>query len=1057
MNKIFKISLVIIGIVLSSASVGKSLYMKVYDKGLIKKYSFENSSEISNWSVRKGKLALSDVHFKNGLKSLMWSWKKGDRLSVSNMEGVEKAAGFYQGGIPEKYEPSFYPKGKFGGLKMWLYQEKANSGDMVFQIGSSDKAALKSPKYRFAVNLNFTGWRAVWVQFNDDASVPNYKGDDKMSSLVALPSNNKNRSGKIFIDHLQFLEFISNKRHSDFVFQNKKSAARVDSYEILEPYKKLISHDFGKQNLSNEELNSATKEISNRLEYLIVGEGKFAKKSKHASKTLKNKIKLAKKYYKTADVKRQNGNITGIPMFATRDEHGETTSCTYQVLGQNTMFPLAMDYRVNNSEESKEQLMNLFHHFIDQGWVAGSSLGTVDHIIRLSGFGTSLFLLRDELKKEGILSTEQKMLAWHTRIGNMIDIDQSKGENSDMIRGGAIVKLISILLMENGAAKEGMLKHFTQYMDYVTAFSPGFMDTMKPDFSLFHHRGTYLNSYGVQAVNTMALIHWLLQDTPYEMSAQSTANIKNALIRQYEIAFGLDLHYGVCGRFPYQNKAIDRFLLPAYAFMSMKGHEIKDKKLASVYKYLYKLSKPKAISAILFPALTYSGTFGTIELMAELNKKQKVQTPPSDLNLTMPYSALQVHRKGKAYAAVKGYSKYVWDYETGHKGENKLGRYLSHGAMFVAQTDSKKGLEGSGFVLNGGFHWGYLPAATTKAMPIEKIYFVDKPTIKYVEGYHRSYTKTTFVGGVSQNNKNGVYSMELRDDVGPDKDMSLFDSTFRARKSYFFFGDDIVCLGSNIQNIDKRYNTITTLFQNQVSESKPVTVNEKSIGGNLDYKKVLNGGLLTDQQGLFYTIPKGNNVVVEQGLQKSLKRNKNKTYSSTSVAYTKAWIDHGTSPKDQKYDYAVLLNRAKDFKLKNRTIYSVIQQDAKAHVVYHKASNSTGYAIFDKDQKFKNQDVYGVDTPSILMWSRSNSNATLSIANPDLNMVPWNHNMSHMPLDITNATISGCVVSIVLNGNWAPAKVVYELMSISNSNGKTTIKVYCKDSKSIDLPLRYID
>ena len=183
-------------------------------------------------------------------------------------------------------------------------------------------------------------------------------------------------------------------------------------------------------------------------------------------------------------------------------------------------------------------------------------MGTVDHIIRLNPMAQAIFLIREDLAKKNKLKSRVNMLAWHSRIGSILNLDLTRGENTDKVRGAALVKLVAVLLMDNGPKKDLFLQRFSDYMNYVIDFAPGYSDTIKPDFSLYHHRGTYLNSYGVHALNTMALAHWLLEGTPYALSQKSTKILKDVLMRQSDIAFGTDIHYGVGGRFPDKNQAI---------------------------------------------------------------------------------------------------------------------------------------------------------------------------------------------------------------------------------------------------------------------------------------------------------------------------------------------------------------------------------------------------------------------------------------------------------------------------------------------------------------------
>ena len=1019
---------------------------------------FETDSEFNGWKVEKGSLNRSLTHQKQGEYSAHWKWEKGDILSIENLEGLDKATDIYPGGQPEIFEPAFYEKGLYGGLKMWVYQEKASKGQMICQMGSDIKSANTNPKYKFAFNLNFTGWRTIWVQLNEDAIVESYKGKETMHSMIVYPSQTM-AEGDIFIDHFNLLEFVSYKRHSDMIFKNNKTEKRVDSYVILDAYKKYQNNKVSDD--QNKEVSHQYKTIAKRLEYLILGDNdnSWKKRIPALNNQLDLKLQKAEKTYKKLNITKEGDIIKGLPLFACRDEHPVENSQNFQAIAQATFFPFAIDYRINKNIKSKDKFMNLCEYFADQGWAAGSSMGTVDHIIRLNGFASSIFLMRNDLNPDDV-EKQQDMLAWHTRLGNIIDIDKSVGENTDLVRGGAIPKLISILLMPDGAKKHALLSALKSYIDYVCCFAPGFSDTVKPDYSIYHHRGTYLNSYGASTINTLAMIRWILKGTDFSISDKSEKTLKNTLKRQYDIAYGMDIHFGAGGRFPRKNQGISRFMLPAYAFISTTDQEVEDDKMAAIFNYLYKIAPANAIQGILFPALTYSGTFGTVNLMYHLSQIQEDKVlAPAEGTYSMPYSSLLVHRSDNYYTTVKGYSKYIWDYETGHQNENNLGRYQSFGALFTMKTGAEKGMNGAGMNLNKGFHWAYLPGATTKALPVEKLYYINKPTKKYIEGYHRSFTKSTFAGGLNAEGKNGIYAIELRDDVTPNKEMILFDSTFRARKSYFFFGDEIICLGSNINNIDSRYNTITTLFQNNIGEfgiqNKATYMNGKSIGKSLNYKKTIHKGILCDVQGLYYILPKQQNIVLEQSMQQSYTV-KGRNYEPISTPHVKAWIDHGKMPKDKGYQYQILMNAdyARAEKEYQNVNYEVLQKDATAHIVKHKDMNMTGYAIFNTKDYNQKGKIISVDTPSLIMLKEIGLNMTLSIANPDLNMRPWNHNMSIMPNEIVHADAKASIVSLRIEGLWKPATYTYDLMSVDYVNGNTIIKVYCRDGKTIDIPFR---
>lgn len=1031
------------------------------------RYGFESDAEISGWTAGNAGLRRSDAHFKDGTHSLQWDWKKNAVLEMPSLQGLKQAGDVYPGGQPEIYEPSFYPKARFGGLKMWLYQQAPTPGEMVFQVGSDAPAARKNPKYRFAVRLNFTGWRAVWVAFEEDAKVEGYNGGDEMQAMVAYPRGTKAGAGRIFIDHLDLLRFVSNKRNSDAQFVNAKrnDLRAADAYEILKPWQALGALE-PSATVDAQQLARDSGQIAERLRFLILGDETQDWKARESGidRGLADKIKAAHAYYDKLNLDSERGVANGVPLFGIRDEHPAERGLVFDDVAQATMFPLAMDYKLNGNAAARQKLLTLLDYFLDQGWAAGSSIGTVDHVIKMAPIATAIFLLQDDLKVQGKLQPLVEMLAWHTRVGGLLQLDRTRGENSDKVRGGALAKLIAILLIDDPARKQELLLDYKRYMDYVATVSPGYSDTFKPDFSIYHHRGTYLNTYGTNALNTMALIHWLLQDTPYAMSAQSTATIKQVLVRQAQIAFGVRIHHGLGGRIPLGNSSIEPFTLPAYAYMSLDGDKVSDPHLASLFNYLYSIADAREGSRILQPSLTYSGTFGTLDLMVRLHRQMGASmAKPEDGVVVMPFSAFMAYRHGNAFAGVKGYNNYVWDYESG-KGENNLGRYLSHGMLVVARGDARDGF--AGLDMNEGFDWSMLPGATTKMLPADTMLYFTSPDSKYQEGKHRNFSESVVASGVRQEGS-GLFGFDLRDDVSPDQDKSLFDASFRAKKSYFFVGDEIICLGSGVRNDDARYRTVTTLFQYRSQENKKNFFDGKAIGEGAPVRHSADGGWFADQNGVHYVVPRGFGVsmvnatqssykAAKVGDQKSIVLEDRKDYQQVNATYTKAWIDHGSAPSNQGYEYEILLDATATQAAKHlrEKTYEVLQKDEAAHVVKHKASATTAYAIFQANAPLPGI-VQSADIPLLAMVKARDDGLLLTIANPDLQQAKWNHNMSSMPDAINNAWAKGGVATVVLKGEWYLTGPTSNVMSATTNAGNTVLVVYGRDGESVDIPLQH--
>src|SRR5690606_24345770 len=84
-------------------------------------------------------------------------------------------------------------------------------------------------------------------------------------------------------------------------------------------------------------------------------------------------------------------------------------------------------------------------------------------------------------------------------------------------------------------------------------------------------------------------------------------------------------------------------------------------------------------------------------------------------------------------------------------------------------------------------------------------------------------SQQTFVGGVSHRGEHGAFVMRLEGE-------ELHGSDLRGSKTYFFFGNKIVALGSGIASSDRENPVQTNLFQKHLSSSdRPIFVNDSAV------------------------------------------------------------------------------------------------------------------------------------------------------------------------------------------------------------------------------------
>ena len=1033
---------------------------------LAQRLSFETSADLNGVT---GSATLSADRFKDGRRALLWQWTAPEPLIFHDLPGLEEATGEYPGGQPEQLEPSYVPPSRQGGVKLWVYRESPSPrGRLTFSIGADANEARDRPARRFEMSQNFTGWRALWVHFEQDAQASEHTDTAPMRTLRIEPSPDM-AGDRVYLDMLQFVTYMSAKRHSDWQFVNRKATTRTDHYRVLPAWELLDRFTDAPLNgrIPDDDYDDFAR-MESRYERLLLASGEM---ESEAGAPLQEFIRYfnrrgaaANREWETLGLEQSPGGVTGMPLFASRDEHPAELGRTYQQAGEQILAPLALDYRRNSGDETRRRVMLLLDHLADQGWAAGSALGTADHLIRVNPYANAVFLLRDELRANGRLNDHQRAIAWYTRFGALAELDTSVGENSDHIRGGAGPKLISVLLMENSTEKVARMLAFRNYLVHVSDFAPGYADTIKPDYTIFHHAAAYQNVYGVQGLTTLAILDWLLRGTGFALPEETSARLRDTLMAQFDIAADFELHPALSGRFPYTNSGIDRFMLPGFAFAAMEDERLVEPRPGAALAWAYRRADPAATFSSLLPRLNYYGSFGTLELMASAARQAEgLNWEPPAGHYTFPYGAAANHKRPGWAATVRGWSRYVWDWESGSRNENPYGRFLAFGSLLLFTKGEPLSLEASGIDLDGGFHWAYAPGATTKALPMDQVIYELEPSVDYPEGRHRNFSNETFVGGVSHGGRNGFFAMNLHDTVPADGG-PLFDDSFRARKSFLFVDNQVIALGSGIANKDTDYPTITTLFQsttsNGTAEVDGTAVGDAHLGR-------YDGGVFTDPQGNYYVVSTGQSVVLEQSDQNSLVPQRiadagadgsAPAHLSVSAPHVKAWLDHGTAPEGGSYEYQILIQG--DFEtarsLSSNPNYRVLRRDGAAHMVEHLEKGLTAYALF-VPQGDLNGTVEAVDTPLLLIAGQSGHELRLSIADPDLRLGVWPRNMSRMPDRIRNQPGQSHVAEIQLAGDWTLQHPHPDVIATEVRDQRTVVRIRLDHGLTRELQFRRND
>ena len=376
------------------------------------------------------------------------------------------------------------------------------------------------------------------------------------------------------------------------------------------------------------------------------------------------------------------------------------------------------------------------------------------------------------------------------------------------------------------------------------------------------------------------------------------------------------------------------------------------------------------------------------------------------------FAALSIHRRKDWAVTVKGFNRFVWDFEgsTGSaRPENVFGTFASHGSMLIANSEEVL----KAHDINNGWDWTKIPGATTMSLTL--------PQIRLRKA--RNFSPRSFAGGVSYKGTaslpSGVFGMDFhqpnyqfQEERHPHPSIKL-----HFKKSVFFYQNLVVCLGSNI-TIENGGDTKaqTTLFQDKLnrggdstffikvddvrkdSMDQFATMNPLSINRNKKYTTLID--------------TKGNSYYIPESSAKNLRVHVQTQNSQTPAAevssgiYATAWIEH-TSPNGF-YEYAIWINTdsypntaekmwARQTQENNPRPYQILKQDDEAHVVQFNVIPESGknrpirtplygYVFFKSATPFYEQGpIEKVNMQCRIMAEETVNFVYLSVSYPDLN------------------------------------------------------------------------
>ncbi len=321
--------------------------------------------------------------------------------------------------------------------------------------------------------------------------------------------------------------------------------------------------------------------------------------------------------------------------------------------------------------------------------------------------------------------------------------------------------------------------------------------------------------------------------------------------------------------------------------------------------------------------------------------------------------------------------------------ENVLGKFLPDGATNI----QRNGAEYAN--LMPVWEWDKIPGTTSRDYADDH-----GATIKSDWGIPGT---TKFVGGVSD----GVYGVSCYD---------LNYDSVQAKKAWFFFDQEIVCLGAGIRSDLKE--SITTTINQTWSRGEVISSNGTHANGNSEI------WALHDSIG--YIFPQGGELEIGNDPQNGSWYRINQFQSKTELKHKvfKIWLNHGQNPEHASYQYLVLPGiDAKGLKKYNRSMIQVLKNTEEIQAVKHIGLNMLQAVFYKAGTLSVNGLFLHVDQPCAVYIKELNTKSpVLYLADP-----AQEHTTVHVELKLPGLSKAKSIACNLPDGAFAGATASFKI------------------------------
>ena len=308
------------------------------------------------------------------------------------------------------------------------------------------------------------------------------------------------------------------------------------------------------------------------------------------------------------------------------------------------------------------------------------------------------------------------------------------------------------------------------------------------------------------------------------------------------------------------------------------------------------------------------------------------------------WSSYFVHQRENYFASVRMFSSRQNNVEEPYNEEGLKNHHLADGSNFLSRT-------GREYIdIFPVWDWQKIPGTTV----------VQKPVLPH---WNQIVKKglSEFVGGVSDGDY-GAATFDFK---------SVHDP-LKARKAWFFFDHEYVCLGAGISS-DAEYPVATTVNQCLLNKDVVVkTKNPSQILGKGEHILKNVSWVLHDSVGYFFpfTVSANINNTAINGNWRQITHQSNATREPVKKDVFSLWLDHGKKPVSASYAYIIVPGiSSSSLELYSKTKNIVILANStKIQAVQSKSLNISEVVFYQPGNiNLGNNLIIASDSPCILM------------------------------------------------------------------------------------------